>query len=363
MPFRYIAQRLRTGLLLDVDLDFTPSGPPQRELSGPGSLSGTVSLAEGPSVAEDGLPLIDDWSTAIYAEDGSGSIYWGGIVTDTRPSGDRMTVTCAGFAGYPAGIPYLSVYGGFTDGKVDVFSIVRQVWSHLQSFPAGDLGLQVDGAMSGITVGNKAEPYGLVWWDAQDCGAIIDDLARATPFDYLERHTWNADRTRIDHFLDLGYPRIGGRREDLRFAPGENITAMPELDRLTDEYSNEVYAIGKGEGSKSERVSMAYNGGQRLRRVYTMTDKGKTSAQLQPIVRAELSRRLAAEWQIDTLTVRDHPNAPLGSWALGDDIPVTIDQPWAGTRVIWHRVIADQIDLDHGYAVLQLMRSDATAVA
>lgn len=361
MPFRYIAQRVRSGQLLDIDLDFIAEGPPQRELSGPGSLTGSVTLQEGPAVAEDGLPLVDDWSTAIYAEDGSGQIYWGGLVTDTRPSGDRLKVTCTGFAGYPAGIPYLTKYDPPNTG-VDVFDVVREVWGHLQSYPTGDLGVTLDTHKSGVKVGSPAEPYGLVWWDAQDCADLINSLASSTPFDYLERHAWNADRTAVTHHIDLGYPRLGGRREDLRFAPGENVVAMPDLDRLTDEYANSVFAVGKGEGALSERVGIEGVDGQRLRRVFVLTDKARTKAQLDAIARRELSRR-RGEWALDTITVRDHPNAPLGSWALGDDIPVTLDQPWVSPQVIWHRIVSDQVDLDKGVAVLQLVRSDAYAFA
>lgn len=356
MTWRYIAERVRTGVVLDVDVDLVPDGPPQRELSGPGSFTFSVPLQEDPTVAEDGQPVIDDWSTAMYAEL-NGRIYWGGLVTDTRPSGDRLAVTCAGFAGYPSGQPYLSTTA-FPAPTVDVFDVVRVLWAHLQGFPNSGLNLVVDTHDSGVKVGTTAQPYALVWWDATDCGGEIDNLARATPFDYTEEHTWNAARNGIDHRLHLAYPRIGGRREDLRFAAGENVAVLPAPDKLSDDYANAVWGIGKGEGSLSERVGASFDDKLRLRRVTVLTDKGLTSAQLQPIVLREVARR-RAEWQVGSLVVMDHPNAPLGSWQLGDDIPVTLDQPFMPRTTLWHRVVADQMDPDKGIATLTLVRTDA----
>jgi hypothetical protein len=359
VPFRYVAQRVLTGAILDQDLDLVPDGPPQRELSGPGSFSGSLPLQEDPTIAPDGQPILDDWSTAIYAEQ-NGRIQWGGLVTDSKPAGDRLAVTCAGFTAYPIGQPYLGVFG--RRGAEDVFDIVRAIWSHLQGYPRGKLGMVLDGHKCGVAIGNVAEPFGMVWWEPLDCGNQINQLAESTPFDYIEQHSWtDSSRTAISHRLRLGYPRLGAKRDDLRFAAGENIAGDPAPDRLEDDYSNEIFGVGKGEGYQSVKVSIAVNDRMRVRRCSFYTDKALKEPQLRPMLTRELARR-RAEWGVESISVYDHPNAPIGSWSIGDDIPVTLDQPFLPRTTVWHRIVSDQMDSDRGVATLGLVRSDAYAL-
>jgi hypothetical protein len=54
----------------------------------------------------------------------------------------------------------------------------------------------------------------------------------------------------------------------------------------------------------------------------------------------ELMRRLAAI-TIGTVVLKDwHPNAPLGSFMVGDEFLITGFVPWAGYVEFWHRVIS-----------------------
>ena len=78
------------------------------------------------------------------------------------------------------------------------------------------------------------KPYELLWWESPDCGSEIDSLATQVPFDYRERHQWNADRTEVEHFLDMAHPMLGRRRPDLRFAVGENVYVVPQPVHISD---------------------------------------------------------------------------------------------------------------------------------
>src|SRR5699024_11949333 len=51
-------------------------------------------------------------------------------------------------------LPISSEYKGV---QVDPLSLVRRIWSHLQSQPDGDLGLKVDSTTSPVRIGTKSE--------------------------------------------------------------------------------------------------------------------------------------------------------------------------------------------------------------
>ncbi|MEV7684245.1 hypothetical protein AB0O64_37815, partial [Streptomyces sp. NPDC088341] len=213
-------------------------------LSGGGALRGSVSPDVGGLRAADGRMVLDEWGTLLYAE-AAGQIRWGGIVTRSQFQGPTWSVEAVGMAAYPTGLPYL---GEFVSEGVDPLDVVRELWSHVQAQPDGDLGMLVDGTTSPVRVGSKNEKYAVVWWEATDCGSEIDNLAKETPFDYAEDHWWSGDEIR--HRLILGYPRLGRRRDDLLFEQGVNVTDVVAPTRDGDAYANELVGLGSGEGRK-----------------------------------------------------------------------------------------------------------------
>lgn len=186
--------------------------------------------------------------------------------------------------------------------------------------------------------GGAAQPYTLTWWENHDLGQIVNDLAKNTPFDYRESSAWNGED--ITHRLELGTPSLGGRRADLRFEVGVNVTVPPPL--LERDYASEVYVLGSGTGRAMVVAGATGNPG-RVRRatVVQRKDVGKTDAAA-VAARAELAAR-SAQWVFTTLDVSDHPYAPYGSFRPGDFIYVTGDTGW---RVLddWVRVLEIQSD-------------------
>jgi hypothetical protein len=169
----------------------------------------------------------------------------------------------------------------------------------------------------------KAEPFTLTWWDTHDLGNIIDELAKDTPFDYRERSIWVGEG--IAHELELGAPALGGRRPDLRFEVGVNVTAPPPLKER--DYASEAVVLGAGEGRAMVRATASGNPG-RLRRAVVIQRKDiKANAPASAVARAEVAKR-SAVWTFDSLDVSDHPFAPYGSFRPGDIVHVLGDAGW-----------------------------------
>lgn len=349
MAWRYMAYRATTREPLHLDLPLAVSELGWA-LSGAGPLRATVAPDVGDLRADDGRLLLEEWGTLIFAE-ADGEIRWGGILITSTFNGEEWELEGAQIATYPRGMAY---DGDYSKVGVDPAAVVADIWRDLQAKPDGDLRVAVTGTTS-AKVGTKEEPYTLSWWEAPDLGAEIDTLATESGFDFAESHRWEGDE--IASTITIGYPRLGTRRTDLAFRQGDNVTSVvsPSIDG--DEYANTVIGLGAGDGKTSvHRVTAVRDG--RLRRTAVYTDKsvGK-DARMDALIKAELARR-APLLAIDSITVTEHPNAPIGSWALGDDVLVEADLPWIGEVAIWCRVIAWALVDDHT-ATLTLARSDS----
>lgn len=305
------------------------------------------------------------WSTALYAVK-DGQIRCGGIVTLTAEQGAFLTVTATGFTGYLAGMPY---YGSKSWVQGDPLDVVREAWREPQSWPQGNIGLTVDTTTSiynsrehtgpvgvfstgipatGATpLGTTAQPYVLAWYQNTDLGTTVDDLAQSTPFDYAVRHTLEGDGT-ITHFLQLGYPTLHRVRDDLRFVVGENIVLAPEVDKDGSLYADGVLVLGSGTGRAMIHASWTKNTTGQLRRIEVVTDQTITST-AQATDRATFeAKMLDGDINMQTVTVIDHPNAPIGSFAVGDVITVEgAGAGWGGgirlpVRILSWSAIPDQ---------------------
>lgn len=199
---------------------------------------------------------------------------------------------------------------------------------------------------TGTTTGGEdvsfvAGPYSaLDWWEAKDCGSEIDELAKSTPFDYIERQAWNAGRTGVDHWIELGYPRIGRRRDDIRFAQDENIVAAVGPEEPDDRYASEVITLGRGEGSARVRGYAGRPLGTRLRRPTVVDDKTiENTADANAEARVELESRQALADITELVVAARHPNATLGEYGVGDEAVVEAVVPWAGDLRLWQRIL------------------------
>lgn len=355
--WRFIAARVNgdgTDTVLDHNLPLSDATV-TTTLSGPDAVSGTLSPDTARLKTADGLPLVQPWSTAIYAEV-AGQLRAGGIVVPPLTmAGSKLSLECVGFVGYAKDQPY---DGDRSRVKVDPMDEARHIWAHLQSRRRGDLGLVLDDTTSDVTIGTEKEdvefttgagedvafeagPYTLTYWSTSDLGQAFDDLAANTPFDYREEHSWDGDR--IAHFLRLGYPKLGRRRHDLRFVVGENVSLIPEITS-GDDYADEVWLLGAGEGRKMVR-GVAHRNDTRLRRVTIVSDKTiRSKKNADQRASREVARRIGMA-DVTELQVHDHEHARVGTWANGDEIRVIVPETagWAGNTDLWCRVLATEL--------------------
>lgn len=351
MSWRYLARRATTREWLHWDLPLRTDGP-SWSLSAAGALAGSIEPEIGGLVAADGKRVLDEWGTLIYAEH-DGVIRWGGIVTQCSWDGQAWQVEADGFSAYP----HSRIYRGeYVRSQVDPAVVIDHIWQWLQGFPDGNLGVRVVGDRTPVLLGElarvengqqvEADPYELVWWEATNCGSEINDLAATAPLDWVERCSWaNASKDEVSHEIVIGYPRLGRKRDDLAFEVGSNISDIAAIQANGDEYANVIIGLGAGEGRAVLMREHPQRDG-RLLREHVYSDKSVTSqARLDALIAREAVSR-AAGIRITGLTVMDHPNAPVGSWSLGDDLLVRGRVPWLGDIEEWVRVTAWSLTAD-----------------
>lgn len=373
--WRYIAQTLNGDGTADfLNFDVPLSGVEiEDQLSGPGGLSGSISPEFTRLKGSDGLPIFREWSTAIFAEN-QGVIHGGGILTHSNFNGAEWELECVGFTGYAKDMPYTGNGAHFV--QTDTLDIYRFIWSHIQSQQGGNIGLEFAETKSGVKVGSElaseeydpeggdggltlqSQAYKLAWYQDHDLDSNLADLAEQTPFDYHERHWWDGDVIR--HRVDFGVPTIGRRRSELRFTIGENVFVKPDVEYPGEDYADEVFMLGAGEGSKMVR-GHARGSRTRLRRVTTLSDPSiRTLSKANTAARAELQWRYRLQ-DFSSISVRDHRHAPIGSVQVGDEIRVNGPTGWVHVDG-WFRVLGRTIRPEDPSAMeLEIVRTDRIA--
>lgn len=207
---------------------------------------------------------------------------------------------------------------------------------------------------------SEAKPYEILWWEATNVGQEIDTLSDQTPFDYLERHTWNVDRTDVLHFVDLGYPRLGVTRSELLFNE-ENIVEVVPVQEPEDSYASAVLVIGAGDGKDTIRGYAAQSYGDRVRKEITITDKTiQTKERANARALSELAFRRGRAFEASEIVINAyHPNAPIGSYRVGDDIQVQLEIPWLmEIHIAWYRITSISNKPSSDKVRLGIARSD-----
>lgn len=363
--WRYFATRLNgDGTETTIAPDLPLEGVTIEEvLSGDGAISGSLTPVYKRLLGPDGLPLLKEWSTAIYAEV-DGDIRGGGIMTSSAFNGPSWSIEATGFTGYGRDMPYTG--NGYKGIKVDPMNVARTIWNHIQNQEGGDIGLEFDDTDTDgkVTIGTELKqvefdtqsgpvsfesgPYKLNWYTNHDLQGDFDDLAEETPFDYREKHSWRADGT-IRHFVEMGYPRLGRRREDLRFVYGVNLFDPVDAERSGEIYASGTMVLGAGEGAgmiRSLKEPKPRPQG-RLRRIAVVTDdtiKSKKKADIRAD-RENAWRRSIDD--IESVVVQDHPNAALGAARVGDEIRVEGQGDWIDVDM-WVRILAISYQPENG---------------
>jgi hypothetical protein len=191
---RYIAKRATTGATIDSDVRVTPGNDQKVALSAAGTGTFTLAPAIAQGVAIDGKPLFQKWGTLLF-EEIDGQIRWGGIVTDMSWSGETWSITVDTFATYPHGIPY---QGNYVGTQVDPADVLRMLWSHVQGYPDGDLGVVVVGSTN-LKIGSTSTQKRIDAQTAYDAAAATakTELAAYNALRATETKTRAANTTLI----------------------------------------------------------------------------------------------------------------------------------------------------------------------
>lgn len=364
---RFIVEEAVTGVILTRDLQVREPKLVRR-LTGYAELEFAIAYQE-PSV--EGIRF-RAYGQIIHVEkivNGTRKIIASCIVQPTEMDDNNGTlmVRALGFSSYPEEIPWLQNYNPIA---VDPFEIVQRIWTHVQSYPQGNMNVLVTPASSGTLLlpGFGFDGIKLVIEffaifvravDFRDCGKEISKLARDIPFDYLEVSEWNADRTAINKRIELDYPKRGVKRTALSFRFRENIIDGVPTPESQIEWTSDVIIRGWWPG-RVYSSNLANADPKRFRRVMMEEDAKINSRERSAVwARRKLKRRqVPSYWSSITIDMH-HPNAPFGSWDLGDSIYVEGFMPWVGNVKAWHRIVAYMIDEASGLCQLELKHEGA----
>lgn len=357
------------GTILARDIRVEGEYTVVRSLSGPATIKFAV-RGDEPTVA--GIDW-KAWGQIVHAElkktDGSRWIVASGIVqpTETDPETGVITVTATGFSNYPDGIPWLDNWNPIA---IDPFAVIHRIWNHVQSYPQGNLNVVVEPASSNTLLlpgfyfdGSEFVldffAYFVRAEDYRDCQEEITSLCRDIPIDYVEVSEWNSNKTAVNKKIRLDYPRRGVQQQGLAFRAGENVKLASPVTEADMDWVSDVIVRGWWPG-KMHSSTFSNADPDRFRRVVKDEDALINSRERSEVwAKRKLTRRqVPPHWGSITVDMW-HPNAPFGTYEVGDDILISAVMPTHGRVTEWHRILTMQIDDSRGEVLLTTKHVDA----
>lgn len=346
-----------------------------RQLSGPCAISFKIHHRE-PSIQNNvalGPILLKPWGHWVHVEkelwDGTRKIIASGIVqpSEVDPQSGILALEAKGFSDYPKGLPWLVNWNPFV---VDPFVIFSEIWEHIQGFENGDLGVTTFPAESGALMlpgwsfdsENFIQDFFAIFIrevDRIDCGEYLEALARDIPIDYWERSEWNSMYSSINKSIELAYPHGGVDQTGLAFRINENVISAKQKVETEMNWVSGVTV--KGWFPTKEYYSEFTNADpNRYRRVIDEADARIDSDERAKVwAHRQLTKRQIPKYY-ESITIDPfHPNAPFGTWDVGDTITVSGLMPWHGDVTQKHRIIAYGWELDTNNIELRLMAEGA----
>jgi hypothetical protein len=353
-----------------VPADHTGAGPGSTRLHLTGNAQG---FSVGMDVSINGVEDARVTTVISNAQNvQTGEIHVAGRLSYPHAAGEQVlqaTANCLLSKSSPSGTAAIFLGNPlvFSAGTVIILKgnkpyTIAAVITNTNGIPTGQVNL-----MSNLTERHEAGelvlqapvPFQLLWWNTPDCGQEIASIQAEAIFDWREKHTWTSPaKEGVRHQYLFAAPRIGGRRSDLRFAEGENVIQPVQVAQGGTGYADSVILLGSGSGSSQIRTAASQPAGH-LRRVSVYQNQTMTT-----VARAaSVGKRVlaAAEAAIDgptQLVIMNHPNAPFGHFAPGDDIPVQLATGWRNT-VFWVRITSIQQDPTTNIMTLTVARSDS----
>lgn len=346
-----------------------------RHLSGPSQIEFSIHPKQPSVQMPDGSGPIQfkPFGHIIHAvkenHQGDEVVWASGIVqpSDVDPQTGVMALRATGFSDYPKGLPWLQNWNPIA---VDPFEIVERIWTHIQSYDNGNLGVTVYPTSSGtqmlpgFSFNNEefVQEFFAIFIrasDRLDCGDYIQKLARDIPFDYFERSAWNETRTAITKSIQLAYPHGGQTRNELTFRVNENVSQTTPKQEVEQNWFSDINIKGYFPG-KEYSVELANADPNRLRRVISELDLNINSQERGAAwAHRKLTRRTVPDYYESVVVDPYHSNAPFGTFDVGDTIRIQGPMPWVGGMDQEHRVIAHAWDESKNVVQLNLLAEGA----
>jgi hypothetical protein len=355
---RFTVIEVNTNIILSTDL-VVKQPELVLNLSSPAKLSFSIDQGQQ-SASAFGIEW-KNWGQWIIPEietDQFGKIVLGALlVSENKIDADTgdLQVDCIGFLGYPKGIPWMENYNPIA---VDPSEIIQRIFAHLQSFPNANLGIDVLPTSTGTQMlpgyGFDGQILSFDFFaifiravDFTDCGDYMFSLARDLPLDLFEKASWNSDRTEVTKTVQIAYPLGGMQQDNLAFRLGENVINAERAEEMDIEPVSDViirsWLPGRTYSSRLSNADMT-----RARRVVMEEDANINSTERSAAwAHRKLTRRNIPKYFSKIEIDPNHPNAPFGSWGVGDSILVEAENfPWTGDISEWHRIISVTIKQD-----------------
>lgn len=337
-------------------------------LSGPSMIEFDIHPSE-PSIQTPTGPIqFKPFGHWIHASKGD-SIWASGIVkpSEVDPQSSILHLRAEGFSNYPKGIPWLQNWNPIA---VDPFEIVDRIWDHLQSYPNGNLGVTVYPTVSGLQMlpgfsfNNEilSQDFFAIFIrsvDRNDCGDYINNLARDIPFEFIEESAWNTTHSGVEKKIRLGYPFVGVTQNALRFRIGENITETTPKQEVQIQWASDVIVNGYFPG-KVYSSALSNTDPDRYRQVLDEEDLHINSNERAAVWnKRKLTKRQVPSYFESIIIDPYHPNAPFGTFDVGDKIMVEGVMPWVSSDYhLEHKIMMITWDEQKGME-LRLMAEGA----
>jgi hypothetical protein len=324
--YTYLIADLRTGTILD---ELPLSGVSfDKKLNDAGSFRGRLRVDDPEIRIREPRVLAEPGRCAVYV-DRDGDLLWGGIVWTSRYSaaGGVLELGAADFLSYfdhrlvldPADLAKPVSLSG------DQLDVARRLIELTQSHVDGDVAVRVTGpAVSGVT---RALTYAAA--DLKVAGEVLRDLANTDDgldFAFDVRYDGNGVPERL---LNLGHPRLGSAAgaDAYVWEYGANLV---DFVWPSDAASMATRVLGTSSGGAVPVVRAdpaAHDAGWPLLEAAASPVDTADAAMLAAHVAGELASRRRPV-VLPELTVRADLDPVVGSYSVGDDIRVVVDDPF-----------------------------------
>ena len=323
--YTYLIADLRTGTILD---ELPLSGVSfEKKLNDTGVLRGQVRVDDPEMRLREPRVLTEPGRTAIYV-DRDGDLLWGGVVWTTRYSSGKgvLELGASDFSSYfdhrLVLKPTLTDTVAYTN--TDQIDIAKELVGLAQSHVDGDIGVVFTGAASSGV--RRTVTY--VPAEAKSVAEVLRDLAGADDgFDFTFDVRYDGSGA-IERFLRFGHPRLGQPGEPHVWEHGANLV---DFGWPSDAASMATRVLGTSSGLTGAPVirtdPTAHTAGWPLLEAAAAQVDTADAALLAAHVAGELAVRRRPV-VLPELTVRADLDPVVGSYSVGDDARVLIDDPF-----------------------------------